>query len=168
MIIRTIELNDTAKYLELNKAIDESGFMLYEPGEKQITYEQQRKVIERILTDDNSTMLVADIDNQLAGFIAAIGSNLKRTQHRATIVIGVHESFQGKGIATKLFEHLFAWAKKSAIIRLELTVIKENHKAYNLYRKVGFILEGEKVHSLMINGEPMNEYCLYKLLDDES
>jgi hypothetical protein len=29
---------------------------------------------------------------------------------------------------------------------------------------MGFILEGEKVHSLIINGEPVNEYYLYKLL----
>lgn len=32
------------------------------------------------------------------------------------------------------------------ISRLELTVIKENIKAFNLYRKMGFILKDEKVH----------------------
>lgn len=163
-MIRTIELSDAAKFLELNKSVDESGFMLYEPGEKQITPEQQRRIIEKILADEHSTMFVADLDNQLVGFIAAVGSNLRRTRHRATIVIGVLGKFRGMGIAVKLFEHLFCWAKKSGIKRLELTVIKENHIAYNLYRKMGFILEGEKVHSLIINGEPMNEYCLYKLI----
>lgn len=54
--------------------------------------------------------------------------------------------------------------KEIEISRLELTVIKDNIKAFNLYRKMGFILEGEKVHSLIINGEPVNEYYLYKLL----
>ncbi|MFC7684865.1 GNAT family N-acetyltransferase [Ureibacillus sp. GCM10028918] len=164
MIIRTIQLSDTSKYLELNKKIDESGYMLYEPGEKQISYEQQKKIIENILSNNKSTMLVAEVDHQLAGFIAAIGSNLKRTQHRASIVLGVHEEFRGRGIATELFKNLFTWAKKMGITRLELTVIKENDNAFNLYRKVGFVLEGEKVHSLMINGEPRNEYYLYKLL----
>ncbi|RKO61454.1 hypothetical protein Cdeb_01403 [Caldibacillus debilis GB1] len=42
--------------------------------------------------------------------------------------------------------------------RPELTVIKDNEKAFNLYRKMGFVLEGEKVHSLIINGKPVNEY----------
>ncbi|MDN4493468.1 GNAT family N-acetyltransferase [Ureibacillus aquaedulcis] len=167
MLIRTIEVKDTANYLELNKAIDESGFMLYEPGEKQISYEQQKKIIEKILADKNSTMLVADLDHQLIGFIAAIGNNIKRTKHRATVVIGVKENFEGRGIASQLFKHLFKWAKKSGITRLELTVIKDNHKAFNLYRKMGFVLEGEKVNSLMINGEPRNEYYLYKLLINE-
>lgn len=165
-MIRTIDLSDTKNYLALNKKIDESGFMLYEPGEKQINFNQQRKIIEGILEADNSTMFVAEVDDRLVGFIAAIGSNLKRIQHRATIVIGVEESFQGKGIATNLFEHLFNWAKKTGIKRLDLTVMKENYKAHRLYQKLGFILEGEKVHSLMINGEPRNEYYLYKLLEE--
>ena len=166
MLIRTINLKDTKNYLDLNKKIDESGFMLYEPGEKQITFEQQEKFIKRILADNHSTMLVADLDDQLAGFIAAIGNNLKRTQHRAYIVIGLLEDFRGKGIGKSLFEHLFVWARDTGITRLELTVIKENNRAFNLYRKMGFILEGEKVNSLMIDGEPMNEYYLYKIVDD--
>ena len=166
MHIRTIELKDTNNFLELNKKIDESGFMLYEPGEKQITIEQQEKFIKGILADNHSTMLVAEVDEVLAGFIAAIGNNLKRTQHRAYIVIGLLEEFRGKSIGKSLFEHLFVWAKKAGITRLELTVIKENDRAFNLYRKMGFMLEGEKVQSLMINGEPSNEYYLYKILKD--
>ncbi|QCR32723.1 GNAT family N-acetyltransferase [Lysinibacillus sp. SGAir0095] len=165
MQIRTIELRDTRNYLDLNKKIDESGFMLYEPGEKQITFEQQEKFIERVLADHRSTMLVAEVDAQLAGFIAAIGNNLERTKHRASIVIGLLEEFRGQGIGKSLFEQIFMWAKEANITRLELTVIKENQRAFNLYRKMGFVLEGEKVHSLMINGKPMNEYYLYKLLE---
>lgn len=164
MKIRTIELKDTKNYLNLNKKIDESGFMLYEPGEKQITLEQQEKFIEKILADNRSIMLVAEVEEELAGFIAAIGNNLKRTQHRAYIVIGLLEEFRGKGIGKSLFEQLFIWAKQNGITRLELTVIKENDRAFNLYRKMGFVLEGEKVHSLMIEGAPTNEYYLYKIL----
>jgi RimJ/RimL family protein N-acetyltransferase len=59
---------------------------------------------------------------------------------------------------------LFVWAKDVGISRLGLTVIKGNTKAFNLYKKMGFVLEGEKVHSLKINGEFVNEYYLYNLL----
>ena len=72
--------------------------------------------------------------------------------------------YQGQGIASRLFVQLFDWAKEVGITRLGLTVIKDNTKAFNLYKKMGFVLEGEKVHSLMINGELVNEYYLYKLL----
>ncbi|WP_010531391.1 GNAT family N-acetyltransferase [Lentibacillus jeotgali] len=48
--------------------------------------------------------------------------------------------------------------------RLELTVIKDNMKAVKLYQKMGFQIEGEKVHSLIIDGQPANEYYMYKLV----
>lgn len=164
MIIRPIQVNDAEGFVELSKKIDESGFMLYEPGERETTVEQQRKSIERILSEKKSIFFVAEFENKLVGFIAALGGDLKRNQHSAYLVLGVLENYQGQGIATKLFNRVFEWAKEVEITRLELTVIKDNTKAFNLYRKMGFVLEGEKVYSLIINGQPVNEYYLYKLL----
>lgn len=164
VIIRPVQVTDAADYLKLSQKIDESNFMLYEPGEKKTTVEQQQMVIEKILSQNKSTLFVAESDDQLVGFILALGGNLKRNQHSAYLVLGVLEEYQGKGIATKLFNQVFIWAKEKEISRLELTVIKTNFKAFNLYRKMGFVLEGEKVNSLIINGEPVNEYYLYKLL----
>ncbi|KAA9021837.1 GNAT family N-acetyltransferase [Niallia endozanthoxylica] len=164
MIIRPIEVSDAENFLELSKKIDESGFMLFEPGERQTTVEQQRKSIERFLSEPNSIFFVAEIENKLVGFIVAIGSNLKRNRHSTNIVLGVLEDSRGQGIATKLFYKVFEWAKEVGISRLGLTVIKDNNKAFNLYRKMGFVLEGERVQSLKINGEFVNEYYLYKLL----
>jgi RimJ/RimL family protein N-acetyltransferase len=164
LIIRPIEVSDAENFLELSKKIDESGFMLYEPGERETTVEQQKKSIENILSEKNSIFFVAETENKLVGFIAAIGSNLKRNQHSCYLVLGVSEDYRGQGIATKLFNKLFVWAKDVGISRLGLTVIKGNTKAFNLYKKMGFVLEGEKVHSLKINGEFVNEYYLYKLL----
>ncbi|MDX8366770.1 GNAT family N-acetyltransferase [Cytobacillus sp. IB215665] len=164
MIIRPIELNDAEKFLQLNKSIDESGFMLFEPGEKSMTLEQQRKAIENIIAEKNSLFLVAEVEHKLVGFMNAFGGKVKRNQHSAYLVLGVLDDFQGRGIASSLFNSVFAWAKDKEISRLELTVIKDNIKAFNLYKKMGFVIEGEKVNSLIINGQPMNEYYLYKLL----
>jgi RimJ/RimL family protein N-acetyltransferase len=164
MIIRSIEVSDVENFLELSKKIDESGFMLYEPGERETTVEQQRKLIEKILSEKNSIFFVTEFENKLVGFIAALGGNLKRNRHSVYLVLGVLEDYQGQGVATKLFNKVFEWAKEVEISRLGLTVIKGNTKAFNLYKKMGFVLEGEKVHSLKINGELVNEYYLYKLL----
>jgi ribosomal protein S18 acetylase RimI-like enzyme len=164
MIIRPIHLNDAERFLELSKKVEESGFMLYEPHENKRTVEQQMKIIEDILSVKNSIIFVAEIDNKLVGFIQAIGGRLKRNRHSAHLVLGVQEDFQGMGIATKLMNQIFSWAKEQDISRLGLTVIKNNDKAFNLYRKMGFVIEGEKVHSLKINGEFVNEYYLYKLI----
>lgn len=164
MIIRAIAESDAENLLKLSKEIDASGFMLYEPGERDTTVEQQRISIERVLTEKNTAFFVAEDDNKLIGLIGATGGTLKRNQHSAHLFLGVHEAYQGQGIATKLFHQIFEWAKSRGISRLELTVIKDNIKAFSLYRKMGFVLEGEKVNSLMINGKPVNEYYLYKLI----
>lgn len=164
MIIRLIKPNDAADFLELVKKVDESGTMLYEPGERQTTLKQQSRIIDNILADKYSDFLVAEIDEELVGYMMLQGNKAKRQQHVAYLVLGVDEAFQGLGIATKLFETAFVWAKRNKITRLELTVIKNNVKAISLYKKMGFVLEGEKIHSLMIDGKPVNEYYLYKLL----
>ncbi|PPA69477.1 GNAT family N-acetyltransferase [Jeotgalibacillus proteolyticus] len=164
MNIRLIEAGDAENFLELSKKIDESGFMLFDPGERQTSVEQQRKSIEGMLSQPNTIFFVAEIENELAGYIGVLGSGLNRNQHSATIVLGVQETYQGKGVATKLFNKAFEWAKEAGILRLGLTVLKHNHKAFNLYKKMGFVLEGERVHSLKIEGEFVNEYYLYKLL----
>ena len=164
MNIRPIEVTDAEQFLGLSKKLDESNFMLYEAGERKTTIEQQRKSIETILAKQNNTLFVAEVESNLVGFIAAIGNQFLRNQHSAYLVLGVLDMYQGQGIATKLFDQLFDWAKENKLSRLELTVIKDNNKAFNLYKKMGFTLEGEKVHSLMIDGEPINEYYLYKLL----
>ena len=164
MIIRPIELADAEGFIELSKKIDESNMMLFEPGERTTTTEQQKASIERIVSEERTVFFVAESEGELLGFIAAMGSDLKRTRHSATIVLGVLEEYRGQGIASQLFNRVFEWAKEVGITRLGLTVIKENSKAFNLYRKMGFAIEGEKVHSLMINSQPVNEYYLYKLV----
>lgn len=166
MNIRPIEVTDAEAFVALLKNIDDSGFMLFDPGERATTMEQQVKSIERIQADNRSTFIVAEMNNRLVGFIAALGNDLNRNKHRAYIVLGVEEAYQGQGIATRMFEALFSWAKQTRITRLELTVIKDNIKALQLYKKLGFIVEGERIQSLMINGIPTNEYYLYKLLEN--
>lgn len=163
-MIRPIEVRDAESFIKLSKQIDDSNYMLFEPGERNITLEQQSKSIESILSEKKSIIFVVERENKLVGFIAAFGGNVKRNQHSAYLVLGVLEEFQGQGIASKLFNQIFEWARDNELSRLGLTVIKDNIKAFNLYRKMGFVLEGEKVHSLIINGKPVNEYYLYKLL----
>lgn len=165
MQIRPIELKDAEQYLLLNKRIDESGFMLHEPGEKQLTVTQQQAFIERVIQTKRTALFVADDGEDLVGFILAIGGTVRRNRHSAYIVVGIDEAYRGQGVATKLFEAIFVWARDMKISRLELTVIKENKKAYDLYRRLGFSVEGEKIHSLIVDGHPVNEYYMYKLVE---
>nr|WP_245705681.1 GNAT family N-acetyltransferase [Aliicoccus persicus] len=114
--------------------------------------------------DPSVHFLLAVEDESLMRFIAVLRGKLKRNRHSAYLVLGVDKNYRRQGVASALFEEVFSWSQIQGISRLELTVIKHNHPAFNLYSKMGFILEGEKVRSLMIDGKPVNEYYMYKLL----
>jgi RimJ/RimL family protein N-acetyltransferase len=49
------------------------------------------------------------------------------------------------------------------VTRLELTVMCKNYAAKHLYEKRGFVVEGVKVQSMLVDDEYMDEYYMSKL-----
>ena len=165
MIIREITIEDAEKFIELIQEVESSSkFMLMEAGERQTTVEQQRKQLVHIEKQENATILVAEEDNRLVGYLMAIGGTVERKKHAAYLVIGLIETHRGKGIGTKLFQTLSEWAAEKNISRLELTVVTENDAGVSLYKKCGFEVEGTKRHSLVIDGTFYDEYYMSRLL----
>ncbi|KMJ57457.1 GCN5 family acetyltransferase [Bacillus sp. LL01] len=165
MQIREIMLDDAEALTNLIKEVEAtSDFMLMEVGERKITAEQQRVHLERIQQQSNSTILVAEIDGRLVGYLFAIGGSAKRTIHSAYLVIGILEEYRGKGIGSKLFGSVTRWAEERNLTRLELTAVTENEAGVALYKKNGFEIEGTKRRSLIINGVPYDEFYMSKLL----
>jgi RimJ/RimL family protein N-acetyltransferase len=165
-MIRTIQENDAERFLGLCKALDEeTAFMLLEPGERQTTVVEQRERIERLLSTDNQTILVAEDGDRLVGYVAAFGGAYQRNRRCAYLVAGVLRSHAGRGLGTLLFEALDEWARRQGLRRLELTVMAHNHAGVALYRKMGFEIEGIKRRSLFVDGQPVDEFYMGKLLD---
>ncbi len=165
MIIREIKTSDAEKHVHLTQQVEGSSeYMLWEAGERNIQPEQQRKMIESIEENENSTIFVAEKDNVLVGFLMAIGGNARRNKHSAYIVIGILKDYRGQGVGSKLFKELEQWASKHNIHRLELTVVTRNEAGLSLYKKIGFETEGTKGHSLFIDGEFVDEFYMSKLL----
>ena len=169
MIIRTICEDDAEQFLSLRKQLDlETQFMLLEPGERNTPLEEQQAQIEILLREENQTIFVAEQDNRLVGYLEASGGTFKRNRHCAYLVIGILQAFTGQGIGTQLFQRLEEWAKQQHIHRLELTVMTHNSAGIALYKKQGFAIEGTKRHSLLINGQYVDEFYMSKLLDQPS
>ena len=163
MNIREIQEKDAESFLNLLLELDhETKFMMLEPGERKNDPEVTRSIIKKNLKD--SFMYVAEEEDKLFGFLNGQRGSANRIKHTAYIVIGILSSHRGKGIGKKLFEELEKWFEENDIKRLELTVMTHNEKAINLYKKMGFKIEGVKEHSILMEGKFIDEYYMGKIL----
>lgn len=162
--VRRANSNDANQIVEVMKNAEDSGFMMFNPGEREISAEPFAKYIESINSHEKSGVFVACEKERVLGYLIIQSDKPQRVSHRAYIVIGVHSESRGKGIGKELFVHVMKWAKQVGLHRLELTVIKTNDAAFGLYKKMGFEVEGVKRDSLLIDGNFVDEYYLSKLL----
>lgn len=142
----------------------ESDFMLYEGGERSLDARGINQKIKTVQSQENSTIIVAEDDSKLIGYVMAMGGLARRNRHSAYLVAGLLKDYRNKGIGTKMFQTLLSWAEKKGLHRLELTVIAHNDAAIALYKKMGFKVEGVKRDSLWISGKYVDEYYMARLL----
>jgi len=166
MKIRQINTADAANFVQLVQQVErESAYMLFEPGERNISVAQQCERISSLKQDGSSTIFLAETTmQQLAGYLMAVGGNATRNKHSVYLIIGILSEYRGLGIGAELFEYLEKWAISQRVHRLELTVVTRNKAGLALYRKRGFVIEGTKKDSLLINGAYLDEYYMAKLL----
>lgn len=162
MKIRQAIPADAEKLVELIKRVEDSGTMMFDPGERKTTAEQFQKRIETI--DENSAIFVAEEQEGLTGYLFAIGENLVRKSHSVYVAIGVQDGQRGTGIGTKLFSALDKWAVNKGLHRIELTVMEHNEAGIALYKKMGFEVEGRKLDSLLVDGNYVDELYMAKIL----
>jgi RimJ/RimL family protein N-acetyltransferase len=166
LIYREVIFDDAENLLELNNKLDlESEFRAYEPGERKDSVESYSKYLSEMIESDNSTIIVADIDDRLVGLVEATGGSYNRNKHSAHLVIAVLKEFWGKGIGKNLMGKCIEWAEANEIHRLDLSVFTYNTKAIELYEKMGFEKEGIKKHSFKVNANFVDEYMMARLIE---
>jgi len=93
---------------------------------------QERKNVERVYLPNTDTW-VAEIDNEVRGFIALMGNEVG--------AIFLQPNYHGKGIGRSLMDKA-----QELHGNLEVEVFKANSIGRNFYSKYGFKLMEEKLH----------------------
>ena len=132
MNIREATVKDASEILLVMKNVEQSGFMLMSPGERSTNEADFEKFIEKLILHDQSAIFIAELDDNIAGYLILRGESASRTKHRAHLVVGVHSDLRKRGIAQSLFEYAFPWAKEKGIIKIESSVTVKNEVAYQL------------------------------------
>lgn len=154
LLIRKATEEDAEQMSQFKMHISrESDFLSFGENEIEITAETEREIIQTENSTDNSVIIIALMNGEIAGFITFKGGAKIRKRHAGEMGICVRKKYWGLGIASLLLQVLIEWAKGTQIIRkIDLLTRADNEKAIKLYEKYGFEKEGLITRDLCING----------------
>ena len=123
--------------------------------------DRTRKYIEAMSPTD--IFICAEWHGKVIGN-AGLHRKTGRQLHSATLAIGVHDDFVGKGVGAKLLSTLIETADRwHDIRRIELDVFVDNSPAIRLYEKSGFVREGILRQNAYRDGEYVDAYLMARL-----
>ncbi len=96
--------------------------------------------------------VAVDEGSQVVGWCDISGRHGQSAAHVGVLGIGVLAAWRGQGIGEALLRRTLHAAQTRGLIRVELTVNENNHRAAALYRKLGFVEEGIKRKATCIDG----------------
>ncbi|MBS4174348.1 N-acetyltransferase [Bacillus sp. FJAT-49736] len=170
IIIRTATIKDAKQILDLEyEVISEGKYFISVPDElEKPALRKQKEWIQSILENEKETLMVAELNLEVLGWIVFQSNNKKRLSHMGTITMLVGEGHRGKGIGKMLLKALLAWAENNPFIeKVSLGVFSTNERAISLYRSMGFIEEGRKVKEFKLSdNEYADDVLMYKLVKE--
>lgn len=141
--IRSARHKDAAELSRLRWQIDgETEHMDRVQGEAFIDPAGFEQLIQKDTEDSRNLFLVAEVMGRIAGFSRCEGNHLTRFAHKAEFGICVAKEYWGYGIGKQLLRQSIGWADSNGITKINLYVLETNVKAVELYKKLGFEVEG--------------------------
>ena len=111
-------------------------------------------------------MLTIRVDGTLAGScrLSPEGS-AARSRHRCGVAIALYQAYCGLGIGRYALETLIEAAKRIGYEQMELSVVRGNGRAQQLYERLGFQAYGLLPHAMKYpDGSYADEILMIKLL----
>ncbi|HDR7794713.1 TPA: GNAT family N-acetyltransferase [Bacillus luti] len=141
--IRSAVETDADQLSKMRVQIDgETENMDREAGEEFIDAKGFQELIKTDSEEMKNLFLVVEIDNRIIGFSRCEGSNLKRLSHKVEFGVCILQEFWGFGMGKNLLLQSINWAEENEVKKIALQVLETNEKAINLYKKLGFEVEG--------------------------
>lgn len=162
IVYRRAEESDAEKIVDFYNFVGgETSYLSFEKDEYPMSVDEQREEIVSLKDKKASIMLLAMDGDEITG-IATIHSSAKiKARHDGELGIVVAKKYQGRGIGTELIRQLIEWAKGNGVTtRISLDTRADNVKAVELYMKFGFIIEGCRKNSTLLNGTYYDLYVM--------
>ncbi len=166
VIYRRAQESDAGKIVDFYNFVGgETSYLSFEKDEYPMNVKEQEEEIRSLEGKKASIMLLAMDGEEIAG-IATIHSSAKiKARHDGELGIVVAKKYQGQGIGTELIRQLIDWAKGNGVTtRISLDTRADNVKAVELYMKFGFVVEGCRRNSTLLDGKYYDLYVMGMML----
>lgn len=166
IVYRRAEESDAEKIVDFYNFVGgETSYLSFEKDEYPMSVDEQREEIVSLKDKKASIMLLAMDGDEITG-IATIHSSAKiKARHDGELGIVVAKKYQGQGIGTELIRQLIDWAKGNGVTtRISLDTRADNVKAVELYMKFGFVVEGCRKNSTLLDGKYYDLYVMGMML----
>jgi RimJ/RimL family protein N-acetyltransferase len=157
--VRRARAGDLEQFAENMQSVADEGKYLFT---ERVTEERKRSM-GKLFKDRNCLAVVAEVRQggrrKLVGNLTmARYGDAEKSKHIRVLGMLVVEGYRGMGIGTKLMEYALRWAReREGVEKVVLGVFSNNKRAFRLYEKFGFKVEGVRKRHYYIHGEPEDE-----------
>lgn len=152
--IREVQESDSLKVLQLILIMaDETDNFPFTSEDYGMSPENQRSFINYMAQMENCVYYGAFVGEDPIGILYLEGGHRQKTFHLCNLGMGIRKSYWGQGIGKALISKAIDFAKSSeSIAKIDLQVRTDNTYAIQLYKSMGFQVEGRNKKALFIDG----------------
>lgn len=164
--IRSLNAKDAAAFKDyMVKMSTESTHTTQYPGKVYSAVEAYEKQLSTVEAANFDLFLGAIKDGTLIGLaniVKPFGGDHPWVPHLAHFGMSTLKDFWGQGIGRVTLSKLLDHAQSHHIKKVEASVRANNPRAIQLYKNMGFEIEGTRRMAVLINGEYIDEYHIAK------
>jgi ribosomal protein S18 acetylase RimI-like enzyme len=130
---------------------------------EKVTKESKESLL-KLFEDEGCLAIVAEVgrgkEKKLVGSLTMTryGQTVKKSRHVRVLGMLIIRGYREMGIGTKLMDYAVKWAKKQpGVEKVVLGVFSNNKRAFGLYEKFGFAVEGVRKAHYYIDGKREDE-----------
>jgi len=155
VVLREVEIKDAQNLINFYNTVGgETDYLSFGKDEFAVTVDFEEKYIENIKNEVNSNLILAIVDEKIVGAASINSSQKRRLRHVGTLGIVVKKEFCNTGLGSILINYLIKWSKSNGITKkISLVTRGDNYLAIELYKKMGFAIEGILKNDNYENGE---------------
>lgn len=156
--LREGRVEDAPRFIQyMQDMFAEPGLdLVFEPGEWQMSVEDEEKWIREHIERDNSVILVAESEEsgEMVGLLSCTGFQRRANRHSTLLGISIKRGWRDRGVGRVMMQAAIDWARGTGVVkRIELEVFDRNMRGRHLYESVGFVQEGVKRHAFVKDGQ---------------